>query len=91
MVFTLGHMTSQSVRVEFLTRAQCTLCDEAQRVVAQVCAEAGVQWRERDIDTDAEPGLRERFSDYVPVVLVDGVQQAFWRVDADRLRRALAF
>ncbi len=82
-------MSSQSVRVEFLTREQCPLCDEAQQVVAQVCSELGVSWRKRDIDTDDEPGVLERFSDYVPVVLVDGVQQAFWRVDAARLRRAL--
>ena len=51
-------------------------------------AEAGERWVEVDVDGDAE--LVARFSDYVPVVLVDGVQQAFWRVDERRLRAALA-
>lgn len=82
-------MTPAPVRVEFLTRSGCHLCDEAEQVVSVVCAELGVSWRTRDIDSDPQVGLVEQFSDYVPVVLVDGVQQAFWRVDADRLRKAL--
>lgn len=82
-------MSVHPVRVEFLTRSGCHLCDDAKEVVAAVCSELGVEWRERDIDVDPEDGLVEKFSDYVPVVLVDGVQQAFWRIDADRLRRAI--
>ena len=76
-----------SPRVVLYTRAGCHLCDEARPVVAQVAAEAGEQWAEVDVDTD--PELVARHGEYVPVVTVDGVQQAFWRVDAARLRRAL--
>jgi hypothetical protein len=57
-------------------------------VVVRVCEEAGVQWRE--VDIDSAPALREKFGDYVPVVEVDGVQQGFWRVDGARLARLLA-
>ena len=76
-----------AARVQLLVRASCHLCDDAREVVSAVCAEAGERWVEVDVDGDA--GLVARFSDYVPVVLVDGVQQAFWRVDERRLRRAL--
>lgn len=75
-------------RVELLVRVGCHLCEDARDAVTAVCAELEVGWVERDVDTD--PALVARFGDYVPVVLVDGVQQAFWRVDRRRLRRSLA-
>lgn len=72
-------------------RDGCHLCDEARDVVARVCADAGVAWSEVDLDDAATPAeVRERYSEYVPVVTVGGVQQAFWRVDARRLARAVA-
>lgn len=33
--------------------------------------------------------LLAKYSDYVPVVVVDGVPQGFWEVDETRLRRAV--
>jgi hypothetical protein len=48
------------------------------------------QWQEVDIESDPSGSLVSRYGDYVPVVEVDGVQQAFWRVDAARLERRLA-
>jgi hypothetical protein len=53
-----------------------------------VCAELGESWSEADILTD--PDLARRYSEYVPVTFVDGVQLDFWRVDEARLRAALA-
>jgi hypothetical protein len=58
-----------------------------------VCGERGEEWLSIDIDEpptgmDAAD-LRARYGDYVPVVEVDGVQQAFWHLDESRLRRAL--
>ena len=76
-----------SAGVVLLVREGCHLCDDARAVVEQVCAERGVPWREADVDTDA--ALVAQFSEYVPVLLVDGVQQAFWRIPPTRLARAL--
>lgn len=72
------------------TRPGCHLCDDAREVVREVCAEAGEEWAEVDIEDDASGSLVEKYGDYVPVVEVDGVQQGFWRVDAARLARRLA-
>lgn len=79
-------------RVRLLTRPGCHLCEQARSVVAQVCAETGETYEEVDIDAAAQtdPGLRRRYTDEVPVTFVDGVQHDFFRVDPDRLRRALA-
>jgi glutaredoxin len=74
-------------RVTLYTREGCHLCQEARETVRRVCGELGEEFEEVDVDTD--PALRERFTDEVPVTFVDGRQHDFWRVDEDRLRRAL--
>lgn len=66
----------------------CHLCDDARAVVAAVCADAGVPWGEVSILDD--PELADRYAEQIPVVLVDGAVHDFWRVDAGRLREALA-
>ncbi len=75
------------VRVLLLGKPGCHLCDDARVVVAQVCAEVGVGWEERDILGD--PELADRYWEEIPVVLVDGEQHAFWHVDPARLRARL--
>ena len=73
--------------VVLITRAGCTLCAHAEPVVARAAADAGLPLEVRDVDADA--GDRARWSDKVPVVLLDGVEHAYWRVDEAVLRRAL--
>ena len=65
------------------TRAGCHLCEDAKAVL---CAH-GLQPREVDIDEDAE--LRQRYSDCVPVVVIDGKERFRGRVDPRLLRRLL--
>ena len=74
-------------RVTLLTRPGCHLCEDARAVVARVAADLAVGWEERDIT--ASPDDLARYSDMVPVTLVDGVQHDFWRVSEERLRAAL--
>lgn len=78
---------TQHPRVVLFGRVGCHLCDEARAVVAAVCAALDVEWVERDVDAD--PDLRQRWSDVVPVVLVDSAEHARYRVDPASLRRAL--
>lgn len=75
-------------RITLLTRTGCHLCDDAREVVRRVAAETGAPWEESDVDRD--PALRARYGDLVPVVLVDGKERGYWRIDRARLRRALA-
>lgn len=74
-------------RVTFVTREGCTMCAEALPVVQRAAAAAGVPVEVRDVD--ASPQDRERWSDHVPVVLLDGEQHAMWFVDEAKLVRAL--
>ena len=74
-------------RVTLYSRPGCHLCDEARAVIERVCAETGTSYAE--VDIDADPVLRERYTDEVPVTFVDGRQHDFWRVSEERLRGAL--
>ncbi|WP_406498746.1 glutaredoxin family protein [Streptomyces sp. NBC_01604] len=83
-----GAETSPQDRlVTLIRKPDCHLCDDAQLVVEKVCADLGVRWERRDITQDEE--LRRTYGEQIPVVLVDGAQHTFWRVNEDRLRSAL--
>jgi Glutaredoxin-like domain (DUF836) len=74
-------------RVRVLTRVGCHLCDDALAIVRDVTRELGEGFDV--VDVDGDPDLVERYGDRVPVVLVDGSEHGFWRVEPDRLRLAL--
>jgi len=83
----------RSARVVLFGRDGCHLCDEARAVVVRVCAETGDRWSEVDVDDPAAgltPSQRDDLSEMVPVVEVDGVRRGYFRIDENRLRRALA-
>ena len=73
--------------VTLMSRAGCTACETARSDVDRICTELGVPWSEHDVDAD--PELRAEYGDRVPVILVDGREHGFWRVEEDRLRGAL--
>lgn len=73
--------------VTLVGKPDCHLCDDARAVVEKVCGDLGAAWEERDITQD--PELHEQYWEQIPVVLVDGRQHTFWRVDEVRLRKAL--
>ncbi len=67
----------------------CHLCDDAKAVVDEVVAGLdGVTVEERSILDDA--GLFEKYSEKIPVLMVDDRVHAVWRVDPQKLRAALA-
>lgn len=75
-------------RVTVMSRQGCHACEAAEADVRRICAELGVGWSVEDVDTD--PELRGEYGDRVPVILVDGAEHGYWRVEEDRLRAALA-
>ena len=74
--------------VTLLSRPGCHLCEQAREVIERVADEAGATWSERNV-TLSEQDLRD-YGEMIPVILIDGVQHDFWRVDERRLRQALA-
>jgi glutaredoxin len=77
-----------TTRITLLSKPGCHLCDDARAVVERVASDLGVGWEEVDIASD--PDLLAKWWEQIPVVLVDGIQHDYWRVDEQRLRSALA-
>jgi glutaredoxin len=73
--------------VTLLGKPGCHLCDEAREAVARIAGELGVPWEERDITLD--PADHAEYGDRIPIILVDGAEHGYWRVEEDRLRAAL--
>jgi glutaredoxin len=65
------------------TRTGCHLCEAALRTLEQ----AGLEVRQ--IDIDANPELKARYDDCVPVVVIDGRERFRGRIDEMLLRRLL--
>ncbi len=75
-------------RITLIGKPGCHLCDDARVVIERVAADTGAQVEELSILDD--PALSERYWELIPVVLVDGEQHDFYRVDESRLRAAVA-
>jgi glutaredoxin len=73
--------------VTLITRVGCHLCDEAAAVLSRMRSELGFGYDELDVDADRD--RRNEYSDRVPVILLDGKEHGYWRVEEDRLRKAL--
>ncbi len=75
--------------VTLLSKPGCHLCDDAREIVHAVLGEfEAVELVERSILDDTD--LHARYWDEIPVVLIDDEVHTIYRVDADRLRAALA-
>jgi glutaredoxin len=74
-------------RLGLVTRVGCHLCDEAKVAMDRIAAATGERWVEIDVDADAE--LEREYGDRVPVVLLDGEEHGYWRVEEERLLRDL--
>jgi glutaredoxin len=73
--------------VTLVTRTGCHLCADAETRLRALAGELGFGYRE--VDVDADPALRAEYSDRVPVILIDGKEHGYWRLEEERFRRAL--
>ncbi|MCT9932075.1 glutaredoxin family protein [Planotetraspora sp. A-T 1434] len=80
-------MAPRDHRITLLGKPGCHLCDDARAIIERVAEELGVPWEERDITAD--PQDQAEYWEMIPVVLIDGAQHDYWRVNEARLRTAL--
>ena len=78
----------REILITLLGKPGCHLCEDARAVIERVARDLGVAWEERDI-TQSEQDT-EQYWEQIPVTLINGVQHDFWRVDENRLRKAIA-
>ena len=78
---------STAARLALITRPGCHLCEDAKAAIERVVAVTGDSWVELDVTDDVE--LEREYGDRLPVVLLDGREHGYWRVEEDRLLRDL--
>lgn len=75
------------LQLTLITRRDCHLCEEMAAVIGEVAPSFGAAVDTRDIDAD--PDLRARYTNDVPVLLIDGRKAFKYRVSATELARRL--
>jgi glutaredoxin len=75
-------------KVTIYTRPGCHLCEEAKTQIAPLLGEFGARLRE--VNIDADPVLRERYTNDVPVIFLGPRKVAKHRLDLAQFRRQLA-
>jgi Glutaredoxin-like domain (DUF836) len=75
------------MRLTLITRRDCHLCEEMAAVILEVAPAFAAAVDVRDVDSD--PDLRARYTDEVPVLLIDGRKAFKYRTTARELERRL--
>ncbi|MDG4773157.1 glutaredoxin family protein [Solwaraspora sp. WMMD792] len=76
-------MSRRQPRITLITRPGCHLCDDARAALARVAGQTGDEWVEQDVTADIE--LERDYGERLPVVLLDGREHGYWRVEEQRL------
>jgi glutaredoxin len=81
---------STEFHLTLIGKPGCHLCDDAEAVVSGVLEEiqGKVTLDRKNILEDDE--LFDRYSEEIPVLLINGKVHNYWHIDPDRLRSALA-
>ncbi|MFF5178605.1 glutaredoxin family protein [Micromonospora sp. NPDC000316] len=78
---------ASDARLALITRPGCHLCDDAKAALDRVVAVTGDKWVEWDVSDNQD--LEREYGDRLPVVMLDGKEHGYWRVEEDRLLRDL--
>jgi hypothetical protein len=73
--------------VQIIGKPDCHLCEQAQVVVSRVCGELSVAWEL--VSIFEHPNLADLYSEFIPVILIDGIAHDQFGVNETRLRAAL--
>lgn len=80
-------MAAADHRITLITRDGCHLCDDAERQLAALADELGFELSVLDVDADR--ARANEYSERVPVILIDGAEHGYWRLEEARFRAAL--
>ena len=83
-----------SIQLTLIGKPGCHLCDDARDAIDGVLLE----FRKANPNTDVaveelnileDEALRLKYAEEIPVLLIDGKMHNYWRIDDERLMRAL--
>lgn len=70
------------------SRRGCHLCDVVKETLSELHGAGDFAWRE--VDIDADPQLKQKYNDEIPVVFIDGRKAFKYRMARDQFLRVLA-
>ncbi|MFZ9797033.1 MAG: glutaredoxin family protein [Candidatus Nanopelagicales bacterium] len=73
--------------MKVLVKPGCHLCEDAIKVITEVSEELNETFEVVEIQDN--PELMRKYAEEIPVTFVDEKQHDFWRVDKERLKKAL--
>ena len=74
-------------KITLISKPGCHLCDDARTIISSIAVETGAEWEE--VNMLESPELTAKYAEQIPVTLINGKQHDYWRVNPDRLRKAL--
>ena len=80
---------SGNIELTLIGKPGCHLCEDAEAVIDKVLNELELQIpidKKNILDDEA---LFARYSEEIPVLLINGKVHNYWRIDPERLRSAL--
>ncbi|MGI8666231.1 MAG: glutaredoxin family protein [Jatrophihabitans sp.] len=80
-------MSAADHQVTLITRAGCHLCAQAETSLAALATELGFSLNVLDVDADR--ARANEYSEGVPVIMIDGREHGYWRLEEARFRAAL--
>jgi glutaredoxin len=81
---------SGNIELTLIGKPGCHLCEDAEAVIDKVLNELELQIpidKKNILDDEA---LFARYSEEIPVLLINGKVHNYWHIDPERLRSALA-
>lgn len=77
-----------SITLSIVGKAGCHLCDEAKGVMGEVLRNFPEVVTE-EVSIEDNPLWADIYGERIPVILINGVEHAQWRIDAQKLTDAL--
>jgi glutaredoxin len=78
------------ITITLIGKPACHLCEDAEQVVSHVLAQLKLpSVRVESLSIEDDEDLHDEYWEQIPVLLINGKVHNYWRIDADRLTKAL--
>ena len=76
-----------TIVIEILTKSECSLCDDMNKIVARVLPDYPAKLVMTDIEFDKT--LYEKFKERIPILKVNGIESFVYKTNETTLRHKL--
>ena len=80
---------SENIELTLIGKPGCHLCDDAEAVIDDVLKDLELHISVEKKNILDDEALFARYSEEIPVLLINGKVHNYWRIDPERLRSAL--